>query len=149
MFCYFNNHSSKAKPELFIWFNYKIFKKAGSKFLMLEMEIVMSVNITEQNFNPVRRTIKKNNIFLVTDSRGNIVSDNCSGYGLYTDDTRFLSKFTLKLNDTEPIILSASTESGHSSIIIGTNITMPNVLYEKKEDEKEKNQNLQAKKNVV
>lgn len=88
----------------------------------------MSVTIMKENFNPIRRTIKNNNIFLVTDAKGNVVSDNSSGYGLYTDDTRFLSRLELKINDSDIITLSESAESGHSSIIIGTNVLMINPL---------------------
>lgn len=81
----------------------------------------MSVNIQGENFSPVRRTIKHNDIFLVTDANGNVLSQNNSGYGLYFGDTRFLSRLEFKINDTHPIVLSSSTETGHSSIVIGTN----------------------------
>ncbi|MFH0702820.1 MAG: glycogen debranching N-terminal domain-containing protein [bacterium] len=80
----------------------------------------MPVAIMGENFNPERRTIKNNTIFLVTDPNGNIIS-NTSGYGLYTDDTRFLSRLELKINELDPILLSSSTEAGHSSVIISTN----------------------------
>ncbi|NLF82912.1 MAG: hypothetical protein GX568_02875, partial [Candidatus Gastranaerophilales bacterium] len=53
----------------------------------------MSVILEGGKFNPVRRTIKRDNIFLVTDEEGNVISDNISGYGLYHGDTRFLSRF--------------------------------------------------------
>ncbi|EKE03753.1 MAG: hypothetical protein ACD_20C00157G0030 [uncultured bacterium] len=84
----------------------------------------MSVTIMGENFNPVKRTIKNNNIFLVTDSNGNILSNNTSGFGLYTDDTRFISRLELKINGVDPVNLSSSTEAGHSSVIIGTNPLM-------------------------
>lgn len=88
----------------------------------------MSVTKMGEKFSPIRRTIKNNNIFLVTDGNGNIVSNNTSGYGLYTDDTRFLSRLELKLNDSDGVILSSSTETGHSSIVIGTNTTIHDTL---------------------
>lgn len=91
----------------------------------------MSVVITGENFSPIRRTIKNNNIFLVTDANGNIVSNNASGYGLYTDDTRFLSRLEFKINNSDAIILSSSTETGHSSIIIGTNGTIKDNISDK------------------
>ncbi|MDD3013826.1 MAG: glycogen debranching N-terminal domain-containing protein [Candidatus Gastranaerophilales bacterium] len=84
----------------------------------------MSVTLMGENFNPIRRTIKNNRIFLVTDQDGNIIGGNTSGFGLYTDDTRFLSRLELKINNTKPVILSSSSEAGHSSVIIGTNISM-------------------------
>ncbi|MDD3149665.1 MAG: glycogen debranching N-terminal domain-containing protein, partial [Candidatus Gastranaerophilales bacterium] len=88
----------------------------------------MTVTIMGKNYSPIRRTIKHNNMFMVTDENGNITGDNTSGYGLYSDDTRFLKRFELKINETDPIILSSSTETGYSSIIIGTNVSMPNTL---------------------
>jgi len=88
----------------------------------------MSVNIEGENFSPVRRTIKHNDIFLVTDANGNILSGNNSGYGLYFGDTRFLSRLEFKINGTHPIVLSSSTETGHSSIVIGTNSNLKNNL---------------------
>lgn len=97
----------------------------------------MSVVVMGENFSPIRRTIKNNNIFLVTDSNGNILSNNTSGYGLYTDDTRFLSRLELKLNDSDPVILSSSTETGHSSIIIGTNTAIKDNLDNKKQLDQE------------
>jgi len=85
----------------------------------------MSVTLMGENFNPIRRTIKNNKIFLVTDQNGDIVGGNTSGFGLYADDTRFLSRLELKINNTKPVILSSSSEAGHSSVIIGTNVVMP------------------------
>ncbi len=85
----------------------------------------MSVILEGERFNPIRRTIKRNNIFLVTDEKGNIPGATISGYGLYLGDTRLLSRFELQINDTHPVVLSSSTETGHSSIIIGTNLKIP------------------------
>lgn len=77
-----------------------------------------------EDFNPQRRTIKNNDIFLVTDPNGNVLKMNASGYGLYTSDTRFLNRLELKVNGTAPVVLSSSTEAGHSSVMISTNIGM-------------------------
>lgn len=93
----------------------------------------MSVNIEGENFSPVRRTIKHNDIFLVTDVNGNILSDNNSGYGLYFGDMRFLSRLELRLNGKHPIVLSSSTETGHSSIIIGTNSVLKDYTNEERQ----------------
>ncbi len=81
----------------------------------------MPIIIESGKFNPIRRAIKRNNIFLVTDEEGNIPGGNISGYGLYLGDTRFLSRFEFIINDTHSIVLSSSTETGYSSMIIGTN----------------------------
>lgn len=81
----------------------------------------MSTTIMGQNYNPIRRTIKNNDIFIVTDEGGNILENNPSGFGLYAYDTRYLSKFELKINKSDSIVLSSSTETGYSSVIIATN----------------------------
>lgn len=93
----------------------------------------MSITIMGENFNPTRRVIKNNGIFLVTDQSGNVISDNTSGYGLYLDDTRFLSRMELKINNIDIINLLSSTEAGHSSIIIATNPLM----YDIRDSEKQ------------
>ncbi len=82
----------------------------------------MSVTLIGEKYNTVRRTIKNNNLFLVTDDNGNVLSGNNSGYGLYLGDTRFLSRLECRINDTYPVVLASSTETGHSSVIIGTNL---------------------------
>lgn len=89
----------------------------------------MSVAIMGENFDPIKRTIKNGNIFLVTDFNGNILSGNTSGYGLYSDDTRFLSRLELKINNIDSVVLSSSSEAGHSSVIIATNPLMSDVTY--------------------
>jgi glycogen debranching enzyme len=86
----------------------------------------MSSALIGENYNPNRRTIKNNKIFLVTNQDGDVIDDKISGFGLYTDDTRFLSRLELKINDTRPVVLSSSSESGHSAVIIATNIAIPN-----------------------
>jgi glycogen debranching enzyme len=88
----------------------------------------MPITKMSEKFSPIRRTIKNNGIFLVTDADGNITDGTTSGYGLYTDDTRFLNKLELKLNDSDSIILSSSTETGHSSIVIATNNVIKDTL---------------------
>ncbi|OGI00826.1 MAG: hypothetical protein A2Y25_05750 [Candidatus Melainabacteria bacterium GWF2_37_15] len=82
----------------------------------------MAVMLVGEKYNTVRRTIKNNNIFLVTDENGNMLSGTTSGYGLYLGDTRFLSRLECRINDTYPVVLSSSTETGYSSVVIGTNM---------------------------
>jgi len=92
----------------------------------------MAIILEGGRFNPIRRTIKRNNIFLVTDENGNISSDNISGYGLYLGDTRFLNEFQIEINGSTPVVLSFSTETGHSFVIIGSNLKIPNNINPKK-----------------
>lgn len=67
------------------------------------------------------RVIKENDLFLLTDDKGNIPVDNTYGLGLYTKDTRFLSKFDLKINGEDPILLSSSADENYSAKILLTN----------------------------
>ncbi len=106
----------------------------------------MSVTLIGEQYNAVRRTIKHNNIFVVTDDNGNITSGNASGHGLYLGDTRFLSRLECKLNDTYPIVLSSSTETGHSSVIISTNLKIKDAINP---DADIKQETIQIKRNSV
>ncbi|HEU5141388.1 MAG TPA: glycogen debranching N-terminal domain-containing protein, partial [Bacillales bacterium] len=67
------------------------------------------------------RVIKENDLFLLTDEVGNIREDHNYGLGLYTKDTRFLSKFDLKINDKEPILLSSEADENYLATILLTN----------------------------
>ncbi|WP_096439890.1 amylo-alpha-1,6-glucosidase [Alteribacter populi] len=67
------------------------------------------------------RVIKENDLFLLTDEKGNIPENHPYGPGLYTKDTRFLSKFDLKINDEEPILLSSEAEENYAATMILTN----------------------------
>lgn len=67
------------------------------------------------------RVIKENDLFLLTDPAGNINENHQYGLGLYMKDTRFLSKFRLKINDTDPVLLSSSAEENLLATILLTN----------------------------
>jgi glycogen debranching enzyme len=57
-----------------------------------------------------RTVIKENEVFLVSNDRGDIAADGVEGFGLYWRDTRFLSRFELRIEDTSPVLLSAAGE---------------------------------------
>ncbi|MFC0560527.1 amylo-alpha-1,6-glucosidase [Halalkalibacter alkalisediminis] len=67
------------------------------------------------------RVIKENDLFLLTDEKGNIPKNHPYGPGLYTKDTRFLSKLDLKINDVEPILLSSEADENYVAEMILTN----------------------------
>ncbi len=78
--------------------------------------------LTQPNqFTTSHRTIKNNHLFLVDSKDGEIPSQNDSGLGLYNLDTRFLSCFEIRLNDTQPVCLLSSTETGYLSTLVYTN----------------------------
>ena len=57
------------------------------------------------------RVIKENDLFLLTDASGDIPPGSTDGCGLYTQDTRFLSRFELRINGAKPILLESSAEA--------------------------------------
>ncbi|PZE21120.1 amylo-alpha-1,6-glucosidase [Paenibacillus xerothermodurans] len=70
------------------------------------------------------RVIKENDLFLLTDSKGNIPADHPYGLGLYTKDTRFLSRMDLRINGIEPILLSSDAAENYMAKIVLTNAHM-------------------------
>ncbi|NMH75499.1 amylo-alpha-1,6-glucosidase [Bacillus sp. RO2] len=67
------------------------------------------------------RVIKENDLFLLTDTNGNIPEQHPYGLGLYTKDTRFLSKLDLKINGEEPILLHSDAAENYKATILMTN----------------------------
>ncbi|MGP4081979.1 glycogen debranching N-terminal domain-containing protein [Pseudalkalibacillus sp. R45] len=67
------------------------------------------------------RVIKENDLFLLTDDKGNIPVENSYGLGLYTKDTRFLNKLDVKINGEDPILLSSSADENYMAKILLTN----------------------------
>ncbi|MGD6802327.1 amylo-alpha-1,6-glucosidase [Rossellomorea aquimaris] len=67
------------------------------------------------------RVIKENNLFFLTDEKGDIVENHSYGLGLYMKDTRYLSKFNLKINGEEPILLHSDGSENYMAKILMTN----------------------------
>lgn len=67
------------------------------------------------------RVIKENDLFFLTDESGQIPENHPYGPGLYSKDTRFLSKFDLKINGESPILLSSEADNGSFAEMILTN----------------------------
>jgi glycogen debranching enzyme len=67
------------------------------------------------------RVIKENDLFLLTDDKGNIPENHSYGLGLYTKDTRFLSKLDVKINGEDPILLSSDAAQNYMANILLTN----------------------------
>lgn len=67
------------------------------------------------------RVIKENDLFLMTDKDGDILENESSGFGLYTKDTRFLSKLETRINGQKPILLSSAADENYISTIRLTN----------------------------
>ncbi|WP_078382801.1 amylo-alpha-1,6-glucosidase [Sutcliffiella halmapala] len=67
------------------------------------------------------RVIKENDLFLLTDTSGNIPENHPYGLGLYSKDTRFLSKLDLKINGENPILLHSDAAENYMATILLTN----------------------------
>ncbi|MEA5568885.1 amylo-alpha-1,6-glucosidase [Anabaena sp. UHCC 0399] len=71
-------------------------------------------------------TVKDDDLFLVTDTMGNI--SGCSlndggnpSMGLFCSDTRFLSRLELQIDGRSPVLLSGTAEKGFALAILCTN----------------------------
>lgn len=73
-------------------------------------------------------TIKDNDLFLVTDTLGNIAGcvgdDANASLGLFCCDTRFLSRLELQINGRSPVLLSSTADKGFALSVLCTNPSM-------------------------
>nr|WP_235355324.1 amylo-alpha-1,6-glucosidase [Aliterella atlantica] len=73
-------------------------------------------------------TIKDDDIFLVTDTLGNIsgclAEDATASMGLFCSDTRFLNRLELQIEGRSPVLLSSTAEKGFLLSVLCTN---PNI----------------------
>ena len=69
--------------------------------------------------------IREQDIFLLTDTSGNVPPDNPSGFGLYHLDTRHLSVYDFSFADARPVALLSTAELGFSEEQVLTNPAMP------------------------
>ena len=67
------------------------------------------------------RLIKEGDLFLLTDQAGNIIKNTDVQYGLYTKDTRFLSRYELFVDNNKPFILSSGETEDRINKIYLTN----------------------------
>jgi glycogen debranching enzyme len=73
-------------------------------------------------------TLKDNDLFLVTDTLGNIAGclgdDTNASMGLFCCDTRFLSRLELQINGHSPVLLSSTADKGFALSVLCTNPSM-------------------------
>jgi glycogen debranching enzyme len=65
--------------------------------------------------------VKEGETFLYCDLEGNLDHGGDYGLGLYTRDTRFLSRFRMTVNGRDPVLLSSSSERAFMSHVDLTN----------------------------
>jgi glycogen debranching enzyme len=66
-------------------------------------------------------SITSGDVFLVSEMDGEVEAGAVYGLGLFHRDTRFLSRYTLRINGTKPILLSSSAESTYLAHVDLTN----------------------------
>ncbi|MTH54366.1 amylo-alpha-1,6-glucosidase [Bacillus mangrovi] len=65
--------------------------------------------------------IKENDLFMLSEPNGDLTEGHAYGLGLYAKDTRFLSKWELKINGEKPILLSSDGSDNRVSQVLLTN----------------------------
>ncbi|MBD2185277.1 amylo-alpha-1,6-glucosidase [Planktothrix sp. FACHB-1355] len=77
-------------------------------------------------------TIKDHDMFLVTDTLGNIVcslrDDVDTSMGLFCKDTRFLSRLELQIEGRAPVLLNSTADKGFVLSVLCTNPRIENLL---------------------
>ena len=63
------------------------------------------------------QVIKDDRTFFMSDRFGDVPDGNTAALGLYRDDTRFLSRLEVTLNQLRPLLLHSSTERNYSQIV--------------------------------
>lgn len=72
-----------------------------------------------------RLVIKNGRHFLILDTQGMISGKGSGGFGLYADDTRYLSDWMLKIDNKAPRLLSSNTKEGFAGKFIYSNLRGP------------------------
>lgn len=60
-----------------------------------------------------RILLKQDDVFVVSDRRGDMMAGNDDGLGLYRSDCRFLSTYELRMNGLTPVLLSNSIDRAY------------------------------------
>ncbi|MEA2588402.1 MAG: hypothetical protein QOH66_1329 [Actinomycetota bacterium] len=66
-------------------------------------------------------SVKEGETFVCSDQQGDLSVPNTVGMGVYYRDTRFLSRFELRISGADPVLLSSSAERAHLSYVDLTN----------------------------
>jgi glycogen debranching enzyme len=72
-----------------------------------------------------RRTLKHGDSFLVLDAHGDIGVSAEGSDGLFSRDTRFLSRFEVRINDVAPLLLGSNVR--HDSAVLNVDLTNPDI----------------------
>jgi glycogen debranching enzyme len=113
------SRKSSRKEELVIspeGEEFEVDAETTNRFLNEKISLVLS-EIREEKL-----ALKEGDLFLYTNLSGDIPPQNKVGFGLYFKDTRFLSTYTLKIADHEPILLHSTADRYYIGHIEATNL---------------------------
>ena len=77
-----------------------------------------------------RRTLNDGDTFAVLDSNGDIVATSGGLGGLYYQDTRYLSRLELLINDKRPLLLGSSVRDDNSALFV--DLTNPDFILDQR-----------------
>jgi len=72
-----------------------------------------------------RRTLKANDTFAVVDSHGDIGASSGDPDGVFNNDTRYLSRLELTINDLEPLLLGSNVRDDNT--MLAADLTNPDI----------------------
>src|SRR5919205_4178278 len=78
--------------------------------------------------------LKEDDVQFVTNQSGDVTAENPSGFGLYTRDTRFLSRFDLTICGLKPLFISSSVTKHYIATLQAVN---PRLLLDGGQDVKQ------------
>jgi glycogen debranching enzyme len=78
----------------------------------------------------LRRTMKRDDCFLVFDSHGDIGASPGGPDGLFNGDTRYLSHFELLINGLQPLLLGSNLSD--DNCVLSVDLTNPDIYYDKR-----------------
>ncbi len=78
----------------------------------------------------LRRTMKRDDCFLVFDSHGDIGASPGGPDGLFNCDTRYLSHFELLINGLQPLLLGSNLSD--DNCVLTVDLTNPDISYDKR-----------------
>jgi glycogen debranching enzyme len=83
------------------------------------------ISATESASRP-RRTLKRNDTFIVLDTHGDMGAEPGVTDGLFDRDTRYLSRLQLLINDAQPLLLGSNLRDDNAALVV--DLTNPDIF---------------------
>ncbi|MBN9583729.1 MAG: amylo-alpha-1,6-glucosidase, partial [Afipia sp.] len=75
-----------------------------------------------------RRTLKADDTFVVVDSHGDIGASLGDPDGIFNNDTRYLSRLELRINELEPLLLGSNVRDDNT--VLAVDLTNPDIYVQ-------------------